>query len=872
MNSVYRSACCALLLIMVCRGEALAATVPPNFSEALVATGLSNPTSMSFAPDGRLFVCLQGGQVRVIENGALLAAPFVNLTVDSAGERGLLGLAFDPNFSTNHYVYIYYTATTPSVHNRVSRFVANGNVAVAGSEVVILDLNNLSGATNHNGGSLHFGIDGKLFIGVGENATPSNAQMLTNLLGKILRINADGTIPSDNPFITQTTGKNQAIWALGLRNPYTFAFEPLSGRMLINDVGQDTNEEIDDGFAGRNYGWPDSEGPTSNPNHTGPIYYYPHSGGPVTGCAITGGTFYVPGATQFPASFVGTYFFADFCGGWIKYLDPGNNNTVTSFASAISSPVDLQVGPEGNLYYLARGTGSVVRIFYTGNQAPQITLQPANQTVSAGQPVTFTASASGTPVPAFQWQRNQVDIPGATSVSYTIAATAAADNGARFRAIASNVAGSATSNEAVLTVTTSARVNVAAAANGATAVGSSTHDVGFAASGAINGDRKGQGWGAGGGWNDATASAWPDWLEVDFAGAKTIDEVDVFSVQDNWSAPVEPTPTMTFTRFGVSDFTVQYWNGAQWVAVPGGIVSGNTLVWRQITFAAVTTTKIRVFITAAFDTWSRVTEVEAYSVGGGPGNAAPTVTLTKPAGGSSYEAPASIVLEADAHDSDGMIKRVDFYENGNLVGSDATSPYQFTWATSASGSHALTAVAVDNLDLATTSAAVTVTVTAAGGRTNVALAANGATAVSSSTHDAGFAASGAINGDRKGQGWGAGGGWNDGTPNSWPDWLEVDFAGAKTIDEVDVFSVQDNPYAPVEPTPTMTFTRFGVSDFTVQYWNGAQWVAVPGGIVSGNTLVWRQLTFGAVTTTKIRVLITGALDTWSRVTEVEAYQ
>ena len=99
---------------------------------------------------------------------------------------------------------------------------------------------------------------------------------------------------------------------------------------------------------------------------------------------------------------------------------------------------------------------------------------------------------------------------------------------------------------------------------------------------------------------------------MDFAGAKTIDEFDVFSVQDNWSAPVEPTPTMTFTRFGVSDFTVQYWNGAQWVAVPGGIVSGNTLVWRQITFAAVTTTKIRVLITAALDTWSRVTEVEAY--------------------------------------------------------------------------------------------------------------------------------------------------------------------------------------------------------------------------------------------------------------------
>jgi hypothetical protein len=206
------------------------------------------------------------------------------------------------------------------------------------------------------------------------------------------------------------------------------------------------------------------------------------------------------------------------------------------------------------------------------------------------------------------------------------------------------------------------------------------------------------------------------------------------------------------------------------------------------------------------------------------------------------------------------------------VGSDATSPYQFTWTTSASGSHALTAVAVDNLDLATTSAAVTVTVNAAGGRTNVASAANGATAIGSSTNSWGYAASGAIDGDRTGQPWGEGGGWNDATANAWPDWLEVDFAGAKTIDEVDVFSVQDNVYAPVEPTTTMTFTRYGLTDFIVQYWNGTQWLAVPGGTVSGNTLVWRQITFGAVTTTKIRVLIASALDTWSRVTEVEAYK
>ena len=112
---------------------------------------------MQFAPDGRLFVCEQGGRLRVIKNGALLPTPFVTLTVNSAGERGLLGVAFDPAFATNHFVYVYYTATTPTMHNRISRFTANGDVAVAGSEVVILELDNLSSATNHNGGALAFG-------------------------------------------------------------------------------------------------------------------------------------------------------------------------------------------------------------------------------------------------------------------------------------------------------------------------------------------------------------------------------------------------------------------------------------------------------------------------------------------------------------------------------------------------------------------------------------------------------------------------------------------------------------------------------------------------------------------------------------------
>ena len=430
----------------------LASTVPSGFTESLVANGLSNPTAMAFAPDGRLFVCQQGGQLRVIENGTLLSIPFLTVPVDANGERGLLGIAFDPNFAANQFVYVYYTATSPTVHNRVSRFTAKGNVAVAGSETAILDLNNLSSATNHNGGAIHFGPDGKLYIAVGENANGSNSQTLGNLLGKILRINPDGSIPPDNPFFAQATGQNRAIWALGLRNPFTFDFQPFSGRMFINDVGQNTWEEIDDGIAGSNYGWPNSEGPTTNPNERGPLYYYGHGTGPFLGCAITGGAFYNPDVNQFPDTFTGKYFFADYCTGWINQFDPATGGVVT-FASGISAPVDLHVGSDGALYYLARGSGAVYRIFYTGSQAPSITQQPASQTVSAGSSVTFSVAASGTPPLAYQWQRNHADIAGATSSSYTIPSVSASDNNALFRCVVSNAQGNAVSNDATLTVT-----------------------------------------------------------------------------------------------------------------------------------------------------------------------------------------------------------------------------------------------------------------------------------------------------------------------------------------------------------------------------------------------------------------------------------
>ena len=269
-------------------------------------------------------------------------------------------------------------------------------------------------------------------------------------------MNSNGTIPTDNPFYATASGNNRAIWALGLRNPFTFAVQPGTGRIFINDVGQDTREEVNEGLKGANYGWPTTEGPTSDPNFEGPVYSYLNSG--ATECAITGGAFYNPSTVQFPSSYVGDYFFADYCGNWIKRLDAAGSYTgASSFATGLSKPVSLAVGSDGSLYYLARGTGTntggLYRIQYTLNTPPAMTVQPQNQNVTVGDPATFSVSASGTPILSYQWQRNGAAISGATASTYTIASAQLADNGVAFRCQVTNAYGSVTSNSASLTVT-----------------------------------------------------------------------------------------------------------------------------------------------------------------------------------------------------------------------------------------------------------------------------------------------------------------------------------------------------------------------------------------------------------------------------------
>lgn len=346
--------------------------LPDGFRITTIATGLSGATALDVAADGRIFVCEQDGKIRVVQDDQLLEQPFVSIPVEHNWERGLIGVTVDPNFPAKPYVYVVYVTDQPYTHHRVSRFTADGNVAVPDSEKILLrgDDQSLFGGNvpaGHQGGAIHFGKDGKLYIGLGEQTAKSPSQSFEALQGKILRINADGSIPTDNPFLNRTDGKYQAIWALGCRNPFTFAVSPDNGQILINDVGGKF-EEINPGIAGANYGWPQIDhGPTNEPGMTGPIHIYPQA-------SISGGDFAL-NSSHWPNSYKSRYFFADFVHGWIHFIDLDAPEEAKTFATGLRRPVDIRFAADGSLYVLLRnawvvdgkfegGTGSLMKIDY----------------------------------------------------------------------------------------------------------------------------------------------------------------------------------------------------------------------------------------------------------------------------------------------------------------------------------------------------------------------------------------------------------------------------------------------------------------------------------------------------------------------------
>jgi glucose/arabinose dehydrogenase len=358
---------------------------------------------MVVAPDGRIFVSEKPYDVRVVKNGQLLPTPFVSLSVERNGERGVDGITLDPNFATNGFVYVYYThSTLAGSFDRLSRFTAstaNPDVADPASERVLIDGIPTQTPGYHNGGLLQFGADGMLYVGIGDTIDTSLPQDLTKLQGKILRINPaayPNIIPSDNPFVG-VAGDRGEIWSSGFRNPFTGRMLPGTSRLFVNDVGSNLWEEVDQAAKGGNFGWPLAEGLSTNPTFVNPLYTYSHNG---QGAAIAGGEFYT--GTQFPASYQGKYFFGDYVQGFIRTLDI-NTGVATDFATSVNIPVDFDMAPDGGLYWLSLGPGSdtngaIYKISYASGNHPPVAVASADKT-SGLAPLTVSFSGSGSSDP-----------------------------------------------------------------------------------------------------------------------------------------------------------------------------------------------------------------------------------------------------------------------------------------------------------------------------------------------------------------------------------------------------------------------------------------------------------------------------------------
>jgi hypothetical protein len=333
-----------------------------------VASGLRNPLDLQAAPGDRerLYVVEQGGTIRVIRDGQLQGTPFLDVSgrISSGGERGLLGLALHPQFATNRRLFVNYTEPGGDTH--IAEFRAtSADAADPASERVLLTV--AQPFANHNGGGLAFDNAGRLLIGLGDGGSGGdpfgNGQSLATLLGKILRIDVDaGTpyaIPADNPF-RATAGAAPEIWAYGLRNPFRIAVDRPTGDLYIGDVGQSLVEEIDVELAprrgGQNYGWNVMEGsqcyrPASGCDRNGltlPVYDYTHS----EGCSVTGGVVYR--GCRVPA-LAGTYFFGDYCSGFVRSFRVANGQATeprdwTAGLRGVDSPTSFGLDADGEVY------------------------------------------------------------------------------------------------------------------------------------------------------------------------------------------------------------------------------------------------------------------------------------------------------------------------------------------------------------------------------------------------------------------------------------------------------------------------------------------------------------------------------------------
>jgi len=366
--------------------------LPPGFAKTQLAHGLQNPSVFAFAPNGDIYIGEQSGAILIYRNGAVLPTPVVTLNTDGSGEKGLLGLALDPNFATNGYMYVSYT--TLDEHAQLSRLTVQNDTADLASEKVYLKGNQLQNA-HHSANDLHIGPDGKLWWTVGDNVPSiSNAETLTNIYGKILRFRLDGTIPSDNPFL-HIPGAVPAIYAYGLRNPFRFTFLP-NGKAMAADTGSSYWEEMDTVQPGGNFGWDFYEGNCGSCGYINPVYAYGHlpTDGAVSAIAAYSGS-------VFPQQYDQVVFFGDYNRGDIEAVsfDPTYNTEISDnvFDSSVGTIADLQEGPDGNLYYVSIFEGTFSKIYPTGPFPP---VAAASASPNAGMPslaVQFSSAGSSDP-------------------------------------------------------------------------------------------------------------------------------------------------------------------------------------------------------------------------------------------------------------------------------------------------------------------------------------------------------------------------------------------------------------------------------------------------------------------------------------------
>ncbi|MCK9351697.1 MAG: PQQ-dependent sugar dehydrogenase [Candidatus Pacebacteria bacterium] len=417
----------------------------PGFEAQTIAGGLMLPTSMAFSPDGRIFIAEKNGIIRAVKNGALLPNPVITLTdVNTYGDRGLIGIAADPNFIDNGYLYLSYTFENSPGANfsgsktaRIVRVTVIGDEASESSKKILVgsvggtagspSCDNFavtsdcipSDSSSHSAGGLRFGPDGKLYASLGEGASfdyvdvrALRSQNLDSLGGKILRINADGTAPSDNPFYNGDPNSNRSkVYAYGMRNTFRFNFRPSDGALFAGDVGWSTWEEINRILPGKNYGWPCKEGnapttiapggPGYNCQAAGavdPIYFYQHD--QAGAGAVTAGAF--PTGSAYPAEYSNSLFFGDFAQNFIRRITLDENNNVLSVREDIidnpGGPVDLSTGLDGNVYYISIYKGTLERLVYTtGNRNPSAVINASRTSGLAPLSVQFSSEGSSDP-------------------------------------------------------------------------------------------------------------------------------------------------------------------------------------------------------------------------------------------------------------------------------------------------------------------------------------------------------------------------------------------------------------------------------------------------------------------------------------------